>query len=337
MKTSPLALLLLLVTLPASALETAIAEFVVTSETDQGNGIDPQDFNSKLVGQTAALDVRGAVAFRYHPADDTRGLVRSSVNALQACEVNGWELMVYGQVVRRPASIDAEIRIYSHPDRKVLRTYLLRSAPEDYDLLIADCAQKIYGYFAQTLYLTKAEVRYTAEKNSWVTDHGASWWAVLPPWGEVLTTVAGYRGTYSLRFGDPLWTNGEWAALWEVGGFGALSFALNSAKTIPSRQFDLTLGPTVTCDLVWQRQQEIWVSLSPSARIHWLNYQPLYESAQWAAVVWYGGAWDLGYRFWADTQRTFGLGIFVGGSVYAASPLYGDLHTGVNLTWKGGF
>ncbi len=326
---------LLLVSGHAAALETSLAEFLVTSDTDAA-GIDAVKFNQQLLSAVASLDSKGSVGFRYRPSAETGGLVRSAADAVRICEVNGWETLIYGQLVQRAESIEAEIRIYSHPDRKLVHTYLLRSSKEDYDTLVADCAQKIYGYFAQLLYLSKPVATYTAEKNSWITGHSLLWWGALPKWSGVLTTIAAYQGTWGVRFGDPLWTNGEWSWLGELGLSSEFLFALNARDVVPSRLYDVAFGPKITSDWVWQRRQELSVSVIPAARFHILNYVPLFGSSTWTTGMWYGGEVETGARFWVDEQRTFGIGVTLGGSVYAVKPLYADYQVGVSLTWKGG-
>lgn len=321
---------------PLWGLETSLAEFSVTSEVTQGEGVSSEQFHADLLSALVALDTKGAIGFRSRPSSETGGLVTSTLEAARVAEINGWETVVYGQLVQRVTSLDVEIRIYSHPARDVVKTFLVRSTHDDYESLLVDCAQKIYGFFAQGLYLAQSRERYTAESNSWITDHGALWWGTLGAWSEVFVPVVGYRGAYGLRFGDPLWTNGEWALVAQLGVQGEFWFALHQPEVIPSRLYDAVLGPVFTTNLVWQRQQEAFLSVVPAARIHFLNYQPLHEDTQWAASAWYGGVLEAGYRFWANAQRTWGVGVVFGGSMFAAEPLYADFRLGLSLAWKGG-
>jgi hypothetical protein len=319
------------------ALETAVGEFPVTSEADLESQIDSKDFNAKLMARLVALDTKGSVGFHYHPGSETNGVIRSSVDAVQACEIHGWETLVYGGLVQRQASLEVEIHIYGHVDRKILKIVLLRSTLEDYDTLITDSAQKIFDYFAKLLVLNKAESHYTAEKNSWVTDQGAFWWGTTSPWNNVLVPIAGYQGTYSVRLGDPLWANGEWAWLQEFGFYGSFSYATNAQGIIPFRLYDGAIGPLYGWDFVWQRQQEFFVTMVPAARFHFLDYQALYEPEQWSASTWYGGIVNLGFRLWIDPRRTFALGLEGGVSAYAVDPFFWEYHLGASLVWKGAF
>jgi len=327
----------LFVVSPSWALETSVADFFTSSSDELAAPIDSKSFQDKLMADLTGLDAGGSVGFHYHPSAETDGTVRSTLDAARACEIHGWEILAYGQLVRTATSYEVEIHIYDHPHRKVLKTILLRSSLEDFPTLITDCAQKVYSYFAQTLQLSKADSPYLAEKNSWITQHGAFWWGVLPPWNKNIVPIVAYQGSYSLRLGDPVWANGEWAWLQEYGLWLRLAYATNTVGIIPYHLFDTDFGPAITENLIWQRRHEFTLSLIPTARIHALDYRSLYQAEKLSGAVWYGAAANLSYRFWIDPLRTFGLSIESGFSWFAAEPFYGEFHAGVALAWRGLF
>jgi len=320
-----------------SAYETSVAEFLVSNESDQRAVVDGPTFNSKLFTDLVTLDSQGSIGFRFHPATQTNGAVRSMTDAAQVCEMNGWETLVFGQINQREASIDVEIHIYSYSEGKVERKILLRSAPDDYQNLISDCAQKIYDYFARQLHLKQITSSAVEEKNSWVTNQGACWWGMNEPWSGSLVAIAGYMGSCAFRLGEPLWARGDWSLSQEFGVSAAFEYAMNQPEVIPSELYDVQFGPMACWDLSWQRKHEFVVSLIPLAKFHFLDYRPLYSSTRLSATTWYGGALDLAYRIWINPSRTFGLVMDAGLSSFVTEPFYLEYHAGVALAWKGAF
>lgn len=320
-----------------SAFEVQIAEFQTTGDSVETAPVNSALFNKQFFTDLIILDSSGLIGFKYRDGISTNGVVISQADAVKNCEINGWEILVYGQVVSKNYGYDVEVKIYSHPERTVIRTFLLRSAPDDFENLAMDCASKVYAYFASLLMISTEKKTYVAEGDSFITSHTLEWWGTIPPWNDVVTSIAGYHGSFGYRLGTPLWTNGEWSWLQEFGLGLGFHFGMNDPSVIDATYQDLDIGPMATWALVWQRQREMRLTVEPGVKVHILHYVPMYDSDQIDAWTWYGARLDLEYRMWLNSRRTFGIGLRGGVATYLADPFYLDYRVGVNFAWKGLF
>ena len=315
--------------------EIPVAEFQSISDSDQVVAINGDTFSQAVFKSLTEQDAQGLVGFKYKNRESTGGVVKSQLDAAKNCEIHGWELLVYGQIVAREYGYDVEIKIYSHPERTVIRTILVRAAMVDYETLISDCSVKLFGYFSSLLKVDAEKKPFVAESNSLITSHTLEWWGTIPPWMQTITSIVGYHGTLGFRLGAPLWTNGEWAWMQEFALGVGFHFGMSPANVVKSYLYDIDIGPNISWAFVWQRQQEIRIGIEPGVKIHVLNYVPMYDSAKTDAWVWYGGQLTVEYRFWVDTARTFGIGLEAGVASYFTNPFYLDYRVGVDFAWKG--
>jgi len=319
------------------AVEIPVAQFAVVTNgiTSHGAEIASASLSQGIFNQIISLDQAGAIGFTYRDSNATGGMVLSQIDAAKTCEIYGWETLVYGQLTFQEYGYDVEIKIYNHVTRQIEHSFLLRSATADFDHLINDCARRLYDYFAEALKISAHAAPVNQDGNSVVTSHTLEWWGVIPPWLDSVVPIAGYHGTVGIRLGKPLWSNGEWTWIEEFGLGVGFHWALSKPTVVSAQWYDIDLGPSATWAFVWQRQQEIRVTLEPGVKIHILNYLPLYGSSQVHAVTWYGGQLDLEYRFWLDTERTFGIGLEGGVAGYFTNPFYLDYRVGVDFAFKG--
>ena len=306
------------------AADVQFAEMYVIGNAETSEPFDSRSFSDTVFHEIVLRDTRGLIGYKFRSRKDTEGLVNSEISAAKACEIHGWELIVYGQVAVNSYGYDVELK------------FLLRSAREDLGLLAQDCAERVSGYFADLLQVERERMNYIAENNSLITSHVIEWWGVGTPWNESVVPIIGYQGRVGLRFGDPLWTDGEWAWLQEYGVGLAFHFGVNADGAIESRIFDFDIGPDVTWAFVWQRRHEIVVTAEPCAKIHVLNYQSRYEESSTDLWVWYGMKLDLEYRFWINAKRTLAIGLRAGIGAFYTDPLYFDYRIGAGVCWKGG-
>lgn len=327
--------LLSFLAMSAYSFEVPLAEFQTTTENDQLIALDAKTVSRSIFTSLTVHDRQGLIGFKYNDQGATGGFVKSQFDASRVCEIYGWEVVIYGQIITKNYGYDVEIKIYSHPDRQVKKTFLLRSSSGDLESLLTDSASKIFSYFQQLLKLENDSSAFSTDVNSIATSHTIEWWGTVPPWSTALVAIAGYHGTLGFRLGTPLWTNGEWSWIQELGlGFG-FHFGWSAPGVIDSRLYDIDVGPRATWALVWQRQREFRISVEPGVKIHVLNYQPLYGDNKTDLWVWYGGLIDFEYRFWLDAERTFGMGLQAGVAAYFASPFYLDYRVGIDFAWKG--
>lgn len=317
------------------AFEVPVAEFQSIADTDSIKAVGSQAFSQAVFAAVSALDRQGLVGFKYKGRDVTNNIVRSQMDAVKECEIHGWELLVYGQIVTKEFGYDVEIKIYSHTDRKILRSILLRSTIEDYESLIKDCASKIYTYFSNFLRVDVDKKPFIAESDTIITSHTVEWWGTVPPWLDTTSSIAGYHGTVGIRLGSPIWTNGEWTWIQEFGVGLGFHFGMSKVGVITSYLYDIDFGLNATWAFVWQHQQEIRIGLEPGVKIHILNYQPLFDNSTTDVWCWYGTQLNLEYRFWLDAPRTFGIGLEVGVASYFVDPFYLDYRVGISFAWKG--
>lgn len=318
-----------------NAFEVPVAEFQTLSDSEQINSVDSRDFNQSLFSALTVKDQQGLIGFKFIDSSSTSGIIKSQIDAVKDCEIHGWEIVVYGQIVSKEFGYDVEIKIYNHPDRKIIRAFLLRSSKDDYDTLIEDCANKIFTYFSEFLRVDLVKKPIIAEANAIITTHSLEWWGMVPPWLDIMTSIAGYHGTVGFRLGSPLWTNGEWSILQEFGTGIGFHFAMSKVGVISSYLYDIDFGLSATWVFSWEHQQELRVGIEPGVKIHILNYIPLYEST--TTDVWsvYGAQLNLEYLFWLDAQRSFGIGLESSIASYFVNPFYLDYRVGINLAWKG--
>lgn len=319
-----------------SAADVQFAEMYVVGDRDGTEEFDSVDFSEEVFHEIVLRDTRGLIGYKYRDRKDTEGVVNSEISAAKACEIHGWELLVYGQITLGLHGYDAEIKIYNHPERRVVKRFLLRAAREDLQILALDCAERVSAYFAEVLQVERERKNYITENNAIVTSHVLEWWGTGTPWNESVTSIIGYQGRVGFRLGDPLWTDGEWAWLHEYGLGIAFHFGTSVEGVIESRIFDFDVGPDVTWAFVWQRRHEFVLTAEPCAKIHVLNYQSLYESAATDVWVWYGLKLDIEYRLWVNSKRTLAIGIRAGAGVFFTEPMYVDYHIGAGICWKGG-
>lgn len=322
-------------TLRLYAFEVQVSEFQSTAEITQTDALDSADFSRNLFQAIAAKESRGLIGFRSRDRKETGGIVKSELDAMKACEIHGWEILVYGQVSAKSYGYDVEVRIYSHPERAVLKTFLLRSAAGDKSALIDDTAARVYGFFADLLQVEKEKPVFVAEGDAIVTSHALEWWGVVSPWNESMIAIAGYDGRIGFRLGNPIWTNGHWAWFQEYGFNLAFHFGTGRTGSLDANIYDFDIGPNMTWAFVRQRKTEVLATVEPCAKIHLLKYQPLYEETGTDAWVWYGLKFDAEYRVWLNSRRSAGMGLRAGLSAFIADPAYLEYRVGACFAWKG--
>lgn len=329
-----LALLLISFSIHLQAEGVGFSVFVQNLAPDSGED-QIREFSPNLFQKLNQLDSKRGLNLRY--ISDGRP-IRTQLEATSICEREGLDLMIFGQVSQNLSFLEAEVKIYDHGKRQIIKTMYGKVITEDSKSLVSEVGLKIFSHFKESFLLpdSKEEAsRSFSNKTTEYSGHGLGYWWSLGDWAPLWVPVISYSFDKEYAFGTPIWSHIEWALFPALGGSVDYRCGFNQPSQVSSQYYSLSLGFLAALTLEYQKQINFHLGLGPLYRVGFLLHKPLYEEARGDFTSWVGIQTKLNVTWWLDGTKTFGFGLGCDGELFMVQPLFMEIRPYLQVVFRG--
>jgi hypothetical protein len=236
--------------------------------------------------------------------------VKSTLDALQICELYKIDYLVFGFYTKSYKTIDAEIRIFDKERKEVRKTFYAKAESGEWEQIRNDLAQRFVAYMYS---IVGIDVKKSIPKvfrgfGGLELNASAGYWTPIGDWFNVYTGVVRAEIGLLVHPEEELFWIGDFLFMYRFGLSVQYSLGLSNPDIELSSLHSAKAGiPFEICKLFMERHA-VHLGISAFYQHDFVYQVRIYGADTWLNSGTLGVGARLGYEYWAGEAKQYALG-----------------------------
>jgi hypothetical protein len=236
--------------------------------------------------------------------------IKSSLDALEICELYKIDYLVFGFFTKSYKTIEAEIRIFDKDRKEVRKTFYAKAEPGEAEQVRNDLAQRFVDYMYS---IVGIEVKKTIPKvfrgfGGLELNASLGYWTPVGDWFNVYTGVVKADLGLLVHPEEELFWIGDFLFMYRFGLFLEYSLGLSNPDIELSSLHSAKASIPLECCMLFLERHAVYLGISVFYQHDFIYQVRIYGADTWLDSGTLGVGARVGYEYWAGDAKQYAFG-----------------------------